>query len=159
MRLRSRLLGAVTASLGILVGTAVTAVPAEATVCTTINCGIVRNYSKAVMHTTVGLGNSDAPGRCDVWNYGGGTARQWVNAKCDQIALSLGGSRGGPATGDDIDAFTFNGTSYDLRMYSENAPLQTWGKGVWTKIRSDETAQCTQPAGRPYCFITDRSPL
>lgn len=51
------------------------------------------------------------------------------------------GTLGGNGTGDDIDAFTFNGEGYHER-FSRVGPWNWRKKGVWTKIDSGEIADC-----------------
>ncbi|MEV0321597.1 hypothetical protein ACIBKX_15780 [Streptomyces sp. NPDC050658] len=157
MRLRTRLLGVTAGCLGMVAATVLSAAPAQATVCTGLNCGKVKNKSTAGMHFTVDLGSGGD--RCDVWNYDGGNKEKWKYAKCGQTFLGAGKSKGGAGSGVDVDAFTFNGTSYGLRMYSDTAPVQTRKKGIWTKIRGDEVATCKQKYGRPECVVIDTSPL
>lgn len=103
-------------------------------------CGAVKNRTGRTMHYTTNLGNSTARGKCDVWNWEGGSGSAWRQAKCDQIGLG-NGTRGGNGTGVDVDAFTFNGQGYHERF----SRVGTWHwrqKGVWTKIRSGEIADC-----------------
>ncbi|MEV7194498.1 hypothetical protein AB0N81_22205 [Streptomyces sp. NPDC093510] len=112
-------------------------------------CGEVSNASHLAMHTTIKLGSGSD--RCDVWNYDGGDKQKWVYAECTQKKLSSGGRRGG--SGVDVDAVTFNSEAYILDFHGAT----TWkAKGVWTKIRDNETATCGTDVGLgvPFCRIT-----
>ncbi|MEV0170374.1 hypothetical protein AB0I00_04475 [Streptomyces sp. NPDC050803] len=112
-------------------------------------CGEVSNTSHLTMHSTINLGRGSD--RCDVWNYDGGDKEKWVYAKCTQKPLASGGRRGG--RGVDVDAVTFNSEDYILDFHGD----QSWKtKGVWTKIRDNETATCGTDArfGVPFCRIS-----
>ncbi|MEU5635236.1 hypothetical protein [Streptomyces rishiriensis] len=101
-------------------------------------CGAVKNRTGQTMHYTMSLG--EGPHYCDVWNWGGGTGSEFKHAKCKQESFG-NGTRGGNGTGNDVDAFTFASHGYHERF----SRVGTWhwrAKGVWTKIRSGEIADC-----------------
>lgn len=101
-------------------------------------CGAVKNRTGRTMHYTMSLGSG--PHYCDVWNWGGGTGSSFKHAKCKQESFG-NGTRGGNGTGKDVDAFTFASHGYHERF----SRVGTWHwrqKGVWTKIRSGEIADC-----------------
>ncbi|MFE7765209.1 hypothetical protein [Streptomyces sp. NPDC057438] len=101
-------------------------------------CGAVKNRTGRTMHYTMTLDSGDH--FCDVWNWGGGTGSQFKHAHCQQETFG-NGTRGGNGTGKDVDAFTFANHGYHERF----SRVGTWhwrAKGVWTKIRSGEIADC-----------------
>ncbi len=93
------------------------------------------------MHYTTYLSATrPSTGLCDVWNWDGGATAHSLLAYCDQKPLT-GGNVGGNFSGVDVDAFTFNLEGYHERF----SRLGSWHwrqKGVWTKIRSGEAADC-----------------
>jgi hypothetical protein len=112
-------------------------------------CGVVRNNTSWGMHVTLNL-EAKVPGRCDVWNIHGGpvVARRLVG--CTQEYLAPGHRRGG--SGEDVDGFTFNDRGYWVIMFG----TWTWHqKGVWTKIRTGQQANCSKSWGidSPTCFV------
>jgi hypothetical protein len=134
---------AVTAA-GVLLasGAAVAGAPAaSASTCDGVTgyfCGAVKNRTGRTMHVTLNLGSGN--GFCDVWNWDGGPGGSFKHAACDQEAWG-NGIKGGNGTGVDVDAFTFNFEGYHERF----SRVGTWHwrqKGVWTKIRSGEIADC-----------------
>ncbi|BBC29873.1 hypothetical protein SGFS_011670 [Streptomyces graminofaciens] len=101
-------------------------------------CGAVKNRTGRTMHYTTSLG--DGPHFCDVWNWDGGTGSKFKHAECEQKSFG-NGTVGGNGTGKDVDAFTFATHGYHERF----SRVGTWHwrqKGVWTKIRSGEIADC-----------------
>lgn len=102
-------------------------------------CGQVINRTGRTMAITTSLGSG--PHYCDVWNWGGGSTYQWKHAACRQITVG-NGTFGGNGTGYDVDAFTFPNQGYHERF----SRLGTWNwrtKGVWTKVRDGEYADCS----------------
>ncbi|MEU6404960.1 hypothetical protein [Streptomyces sp. NPDC046985] len=101
-------------------------------------CGAAKNRSGRTMSLTLNLGAGG--GYCDVWNWGGGTSESFKHARCDQQTFG-NGTKGGNGTGVDVDAFTFAGYGYHERF----SRVGTWHwrqKGVWTKVRDEEIADC-----------------
>ncbi|MEV7689036.1 hypothetical protein ACFW1F_25925 [Streptomyces bungoensis] len=113
-------------------------------------CGAVKNRTGRTMHITLNLG--EGRGYCDVWNWDGGTGSKFKHAKCDQQAWG-NGTKGGNGTHVDVDAFTFNNQGYHERF----SRVGTWHwrqKGVWTKIRSGEIADCGIGSGNEiWCTV------
>jgi hypothetical protein len=105
-------------------------------------CGAVKNRTGRTMHITRSLAPEPKPGgdACDVWNWDGLEKSKFRHAGCSQEPWS-NGPLGGNGTGDDIDAFTFNGEGYHER-YSRVGPWHWRKKGVWTKIDSGEIEDC-----------------
>jgi hypothetical protein len=115
---------------------------AQASVCRGHFCGAVKNRTGRTMHITRTLAPTPEPGggACDVWNWDGGPGSKFRHAGCSQQAWG-NGTLGGNGTGDDIDAFTFNGEGYHERC----SRVGSWHwrqKGVWTKVRDGEIADC-----------------
>ena len=102
------------------------------------------------MHYTRSLGSGN--GFCDVWNWDGGTGNNFQHVACTQVAMG-NGTVGGNRTGVDVDAFTFNAEGYHERF----SRIGTWHwrqKGVWTKIRDGEIADCGIGAGNQiWCTV------
>ncbi|MFF7394705.1 hypothetical protein ACFZAE_40620 [Streptomyces scabiei] len=101
-------------------------------------CGAVKNRTGKPMHYTMRLGSG--PHLCDVWNIDGGTTSKWDQTECEHQTFNRG-TIGGNGTGRDVDAFTFASHGYHERF----SRVGTWHwrkKGVWTKIRSGEIADC-----------------
>jgi hypothetical protein len=135
-----RKLVAVAAAVGMALGmTVVTAPAASAGGCAGAWCGGVKNRTGKLMHYTTDL-SSGQPVGCDVWNADGGTTPRFEGMRCTHKPLA-GGTRGGKGSGTDVDAYTFNYQGYHERY----GRLGTWHwrqKGVWTKIRTHEFADC-----------------
>jgi hypothetical protein len=132
-----RLLTLVSTAALLVFGVVVTsASPASAGGCNWYTpCGEVSNNSTWGMHVTTTLG--EGPHYCDVWNWDGGSAQVWKHARCTQEYLGAGSHKGGGNV--DVDAFTFNDRDYILDFHGN----KTWKtKGVWTKIRNNEGANC-----------------
>lgn len=106
---------------------------AQADNCTGPFCGKVKNRTGKTMHITHSLGCGAH--FCDVWND---SSRAPV--RCRQQTMG-NGTRGGNRTGVDVDAFTFANEGYHSRW----GRLGKWSwrkKGVWTKLRDGEIADC-----------------
>ncbi|WP_067133310.1 hypothetical protein [Microtetraspora malaysiensis] len=135
----TRAAGAAAAVVLMASGVAVVGAPAaSASTCTGRFCGAVKNRTGRTMHITLNLGAGS--GLCNVWNWDGGTGSNSKQARCDQQAFG-NGTKGGNGTGVDVDAFTFNSEGYHERF----TRVGTWHwrtKGVWTKIRDGEIADC-----------------
>jgi hypothetical protein len=132
---------AVAATVGMALGmTVLTAPAASAGGCIGDRCGGVKNRTGKLMHYAVNIGYG--PSKCDVWNWNDGTTPAFKAADCTQTPLyggTAGGNRRYPLT--DVDAYTFNYQGYHERY----GRLGTWHwrqKGVWTKFRTTEIADC-----------------
>lgn len=102
------------------------------------------------MSVTLDLGQGG--GFCDVWNWDGGPGSNFVHAKCDQQSFGSG-TLGGNGTGTDVDAFTFNNSGYHER-FSRVGSWHWRVKGVWTKIRDGEIADCgIGDGGEIWCTV------
>ncbi|WP_214410737.1 hypothetical protein [Sphaerisporangium fuscum] len=135
----TRAAGAAAAVVLMTSGVALTGAPAAfADTCSGRLCGAVKNRTGRTMHITLNLG--EGSGYCDVWNWQGGPGDGFRHAKCDQQAFG-NGTKGGNGTGVDVDAFTFNGEGYHER-FSRVGSWHWRDRGVWTKIRSGEIADC-----------------
>jgi hypothetical protein len=133
---------AIAAAVGMALGmTVVTAPAASAGGCIGDICGAVKNRTGKLMHYTTDLATG-RPAGCDVWNADGGTKARHEAMRCTHKPLyggMAGGNRRYPLT--DVDAYTFNYQGYHERW----GRLGTWHwrqKGVWTKIRTGEIADC-----------------
>src|ERR1041384_1490364 len=107
-------------------------------VCSGSFCGAVKNRTGRTMSITESLGSGS--NFCDVWNWNGGPGSSFRHAACSQQAWG-NGTRGGNGTGVDVDAFTFNNEGYHERF----SRVGSWHwriKGVWTKVRDGEIADC-----------------
>lgn len=105
-------------------------------------CGAVKNRTGRLMSFTTDLDANPAHGSgyCDVWNWNGGTGESFYHAGCSQQGMG-NGTVGGLGTGTDVDAFSFNGEGYHERF----SRVGTWHwrtRGVWTKVRDPEIADC-----------------
>lgn len=113
-------------------------------------CGAVKNRTGRTMHITFDLGSGN--GFCDVWNWDGGPGESFKHARCSQEPRG-NGTTGGNGTGVDVDAFTFNNEGYHER-FSRVGSWHWRQKGVWTKVRSGEIADCGVGAGNEiWCTV------
>ena len=106
--------------------------------CSGFLCGAVKNRTGRTMHFTRSLGSGN--GFCDVWNWDGGPGTNFQHVGCTQEPMG-NTTVGGNGTGIDVDAFTFNAEGYHERF----SRIGSWHwrvKGVWTKVRDGEIADC-----------------
>lgn len=108
-------------------------------------CGQVKNRTGRPMRFTLTLGSKedkdkDLDHRCDVWNRHGGDRYRFWQAWCHQLPLNVG-VVGGNFTAIDVDAFTFPDHGYHQR-FTRFGKWHWRKKGVWTKIRNGENADC-----------------
>ncbi len=148
--LRQRITTAITVFL-LTPGAFVMATPiARADGCYYGLCGEVKNRTDQTMSITEDLG--EGPHYCQVWNWNGGTDDSSVRGHCTQETIGYG-TYGGDFTGVDVDAFTFANEGYHERF----GRLGTWHwrtKGVWTKIRDEEIADCgIGDGGQIWCTV------
>lgn len=130
------------------VGGITTAPTASAGTCTkklgVLLCGAAKNRTGRTMSITENLssprGSDHNWNYCDVWNWQGGPGNSWLHAYCIQKTIG-NGTRGGNGTGRDVDAFTFANEGYHER-FSRIGSWHWRNKGVWTKIRDGEIADC-----------------
>ncbi|MDX8147633.1 hypothetical protein SK854_36365 [Lentzea sp. BCCO 10_0061] len=115
-------------------------------------CGEVSNYTGHTMSYTDSLFEGTKH-RCDVWNSEKGNRWRWADkVKCNQHDLAEG-QRGGPLTGLDVDAFTFNAHSYEVKFHGDSwRPVK---QGAWTRIGSAQMVSCTS-SRTIRCNIYDR---
>jgi hypothetical protein len=131
---------AVAATVGMVLGmTVLTAPAASAGGCIGNRCGGVKNRTGKLMHYTTDLSNGP-PGGCDVWNGEGGPVPWFKAMKCTHTPLPEGNA-GGKGSGTDVDAYTFNYQGYHER-HTRLGPWHWRQKGVWTKILTNEFADC-----------------
>lgn len=133
---------AVAATVGMALGMTVVATPAAlANDCRLgYYCGAVKNRTGKLMHYTIDLSDGQPVG-CDVWNRNGGTTPNHWAAKCThkQVTRLVTGGNG---SGLDVDAYTFNYQGYHER-HTRLGPWRWRQKGVWTKILTNEFADCS----------------
>jgi hypothetical protein len=135
---------ALTATAGLLLalgGTVLAAPTASATTCDSklhYLCGAAKNRTGRTMSVTESLGSGSD--YCDVWNWEGGPGSSWLHARCAQETIG-NGTLGGNGTGRDVDAFTFANQGYHER-FSRVGSWHWRVRGVWTKIRDGEIADC-----------------
>jgi hypothetical protein len=101
-------------------------------------CGAAKNRTGKTMSITLDLGAGS--GYCNVWNSQGGPGSSFWHAHCNQNTIG-NGTIGGNGTGVDVDAFSFANQGYHER-FSRVGSWHWRKKGVWTKIRSGEIADC-----------------
>ncbi|GAB1516884.1 hypothetical protein [Actinophytocola sp. KF-1] len=130
---------------------------------TVMLCGRVYNQSTKPLYTTTVLdfpdadedeardgGKDDPPHECELWNGEGNSSPATRKVGCYQVELAPGSSRGGNYV--DVDAFTYADREYLIDFHGK---LSWQTEGVWTRIRSWESAYCyTDPGfGFPTCLI------
>ena len=123
--------------------------------CTVPPCGRVNNASPYRLKWADFGGGGD---RCHVYNWhngkGGETWGEKRGVKCKQHFLKAGDDKGGFFNDKvDVDGFCYADRSYKVQW--EGGKKYTLGAGVWTKIKSSQTALCKDinGDGTPECYI------
>ena len=122
--------------------------------CNAPPCGRVNNGSP---YTLKWADLATGPHYCQVYNWhGGGGGETWSSSrrKCRQDFVRPGANKGGYFNDRvDVDAFTYADRDYKIQWNSGRKYTLT--KGVWTKIKSTQTALCKDinGDGTPECFI------
>ena len=117
-------------------------------------CGRVNNGSPYRLKWADLSGGDDF---CQVYNWHDGNGGEtWDSARrpCKQDWVNAGEDKGGFWNDRiDVDAFCYHDRLY--RIQWDGGRRQTLGAGVWTKIKSSQTALCkdVNGDGTPECFI------
>lgn len=124
--------------------------------CTVPPCGRVNNASPYSLKWADPLGRGR--NRCHVYNWHGGSGGEtWGekrDVKCKQNSLSAGDDKGGYFNDKiDVDGFCYADRSYKIQW--SDGRKYILGAGVWTKIKSSQTALCKDinGDGTPECYI------
>ena len=122
--------------------------------CTTPPCGRVNNGSPYPLKWADLRGGSNF---CQVYNWHGSDDSETENSvrrHCKQDWVNAGQDKGGYWNdGIDVDGFCYHDRGYKIQW--EDGVHLDIAAGVWTKIRSDETASCEDinGDGTPECYI------